>query len=157
MKTRHSLPTCHYELACAVTLFALTGCGGAYDATAYGTVTVNGERLSSGTVAFNPVSPGPPALGAVNSDSTYTIKTGLEDGLPPGDYVVTVIASERNLEIPAGGGPPVPGKMLTPLEYSAVSTSDLRFTVEPGENEITLELKGDVRDPKKQKSRRRRR
>ena len=156
MKTRLSSSTRFYYFVCTATLLVLAGCGGPYDATAYGTVTVNGDRLSSGTVAFNPVSPGPPAMSAVESDSTYSIKTGQETGLAPGEYVVTVIASERNLQSSPGGGPPIPGKMLTPLRYSAVSTSGLRFTVERGSNEINLELQGDVEDPRDKKPRRRR-
>ena len=155
MKTRLPSSTCLFGFVCAVTLPVLSGCGGAYDATAYGTVMVNGERLSSGTVAFNPVSQGPPALGVVESDGGYTIKIGRETGLPPGEYIVTVIASERNLQIPPGGGPPIPGKMLTPLQYSDVSTSNLRYTVEPGSNEINLELQGEIEDSRRRGTRRR--
>ena len=48
------------------------------------------------------------------------------DGVPPGDYVVTVTA-------------PAPNKV--PDRYARPETSDLKVTVKKGANEFTLELK----------------
>jgi hypothetical protein len=92
-------------------------------------------------VAYQPVSGGPPAYGPIAEDGSYTIRTGREEGLPSGDYTVTVTANELPaVQKTASGGPPPPGKPITPLWYRSKDTSGLRFTVESGDNELDLKL-----------------
>jgi hypothetical protein len=119
----------------------LAGCGGVYDATVSGTVTLDGSAVPRGTVSFHPTSAGPAAYARIEDDGSYSVRTGREEGLPPGEYLVTVISSEPpTVSQTAVGGPPPAGKPITPLWYRTTDTSGLRFTVEPGHNEINLEL-----------------
>lgn len=123
------------------TLFAAIGCGGPYDAGVTGIVMLDGNKVPRGTVTFNPVQGGPAAYARIDEDGSYTVRTGVEEGLPSGEYQVTVAANEPPpVEQTADGGPPPSGKQITPLWYRTKDTSGLRFNIEPGGNEINLEL-----------------
>jgi hypothetical protein len=133
-----------FELAgvFGVIVVALAGCGGPYNATVSGVVMLDGSKLNRGTVAYHPVAGGPPAYARIAEDGSYSMRTGREEGLPSGEYEVTVVANQPPAEKQSKlGGPPPPGKPITPPWYRTKQTSGLRFTVESGENEINLELK----------------
>jgi len=92
-------------------------------------------------VSFHPVSGGPAAYAMIGDDGSYSIKTGREDGLPAGEYEVSVTANEAAAVAQTEkGGPPPPGKSITPAWYRMKETSGLKYTVHPGNNEINLEL-----------------
>lgn len=125
-----------------VTAFFAVGCGGAFDASLSGTVTLDGDTLPTGTLTFKPVDvAGSSAYAQVDESGEYEAKTGREQGLPAGDYLVTVVARQRpdSLYGP-NGGPPPPGKMITPEWYRSTDTSGLAVTVEPGHNDFNIEL-----------------
>jgi hypothetical protein len=125
----------------ALSLAAFAGCGGAYDARAYGVVTLDGKAVPRGAVSFHQVSGGPAAYAMIGNDGSYVIRTGREEGLPAGDYQVSVTANEAPTKAQTEkGAPPPPGKPITPDWYRMKETSGLRFTVKPGKNEINLEL-----------------
>ena len=125
----------------AASCLAWVGCGGPYDAYVSGVATLDGSPLPRGTVSYNPTQPGPASYGGILSDGNYLIKTGREEGLPSGEYIVTVVAKEESIPDDTNRGlPPKPGKTITPLWYLSKQTSNLKFTVEPGSNEINLEL-----------------
>jgi hypothetical protein len=122
-------------------LAMLCGCGGVYDSSVAGMVTLDSSPVPRGTVTFKPTSTGPSAYGQIQSDGSYSLRTGREEGLPPGEYLVTVVANEpAPMEQTASGGPPPPGKPITPAWYKRTETSGLTFKVEPGSNDINLEL-----------------
>jgi hypothetical protein len=124
-------------------LIFLTGCGGAYDASVSGKVTMNGRVVPNGTVAFSPVAGGPAAYGRIEESGDYQIRTGREAGLPAGDYQVTVMATEPSKTLQnEKGGPPPAGKAITPAWYRTKDTSGLKFTVKAGSNTIDLPLNG---------------
>lgn len=124
-----------------VLLLTLNGCGGSYDSTVSGTVSLDGKNLTIGTVSFHPLAGGPASYAQVNSDGTYAVQTGREKGLRSGEYIVTVEANERPAEMRSpDGGPPAVGKRITPPWYGAKQTSGLRYTVEGGRNTINIEL-----------------
>jgi hypothetical protein len=131
-------------LACVATLFgalAVAGCDGAYDATASGIVTLDGNIVPRGTVAFHPVAGGPAAYARIEKNGGYVVRTGREVGLPPGEYFVTVAANEApTVAQTAQGGPPPPGKPITPAWYASRNSSGLKVVVESGDNELNLEL-----------------
>jgi hypothetical protein len=125
----------------AASSLALVGCGGPYDSYVSGLATLDGSALPRGTVSFNPNQPGPASYGVITSDGSYLIKTGREEGLPSGEYTATVVAREESIPDDSNRGlPPKAGKRITPPWYLSKSTSNLKFTVEPGSNEINLEL-----------------
>lgn len=122
-------------------LVGLCGCGGVYDSYVAGKVTIDGTALPRGTVTFHPVGDGPSAYGVIKGDGSYTLSTGREEGLPPGEYVVTVVANEESTQKdPSSGAPPMPGKVITPAWYRSKSHSTLKFTAESGSNEFDLTL-----------------
>src|SRR5262245_2668726 len=79
-------------LATIVGIASFIGCGGAYDSTAHGVVTLDGRAVPRGTVSFHPVSGGPAAYAMIEDNGSYSIRTGREEGLPSGDYEVSVTA-----------------------------------------------------------------
>ena len=129
------------ELAAWIVLTGSLGCGGVYDSTVSGVVTLDGKAVPRGTVAYQPVAGGPAGYAAIGAGGAYDVRTGREEGLPSGEYDVTVTANEPATERQtAKGGPPPPGKAITPAWYRSKDTSGLRFTVAPGRNEINLDL-----------------
>jgi hypothetical protein len=132
------------QLVWAVLLLAagVAGCGGAYGATAHGIVTLDGNIVPRCTVAFHPVARGPAAYARIEKNGGYVVRTGREEGLPPGEYFVTVAANEPPTEAQtAQGGLPPPGKPITPAWYASKDSSGLKVVVESGDNELDLELK----------------
>jgi hypothetical protein len=122
-------------------LLVVVGCGGPFDSSVTGVVTLDGKVVPRGTVSFQPKAGGPAAYARIEESGSYVVRTGREEGLPPGDYYVTVSANEPpTVEQTAQGGPPPPGKPITPAWYRTRNTSGLSFVVEPGANEINLEL-----------------
>ncbi|TWT75678.1 hypothetical protein Pla123a_31880 [Posidoniimonas polymericola] len=125
---------------CALAALTQVGCG-SYDATVSGSVSLDGEPLKSGTISFFPVADGPTAYARIEPTGQYELRTGREAGLAPGEYQVTVVAREqRELAANDAGGPPPPGKQLTPNHYRDRKTSGLAYTIEPGHNQIDLDL-----------------
>ena len=123
----------------------VSGCSGSGSVS--GTVTLNDQPLTSGTVTFHPTGTGPAGIGTIGPDGRYQVSVGKDKSLPPGDYLVTVEATEAvtSGEWPATKGPPPPPKApkrITPAKYADKATTDLRFTVKSGENKIDLVLKG---------------
>jgi hypothetical protein len=135
--------TIRLPAAAVAALTLVAGCGGGGSVS--GTVTLDGQPLTSGTVTFHPSGSGPVAIGSIGSDGRYVLAIGNDRTIPPGEYVVTVEATEAVTSEPTPTkGPPAPPKpprRITPAKYADVSTSDLRFTVEAGGNTINLPLK----------------
>jgi hypothetical protein len=118
----------------------VSGCGGPYDASVTGVITMNGTSLPRGTIKFTPEKSGPSGYGLIDNAGSYSIMTGREEGLPSGPYVVTVVANEPSMPNANPSLPPTPGKPITPAWYRNPAQSPLKYTVEPGDNEINLEL-----------------
>jgi hypothetical protein len=132
--------TC-FLTAAACSALALTGCGGTYESAVSGVVKLDGNLIDRGTVSFAPQGAGAAAFGVIESDGRYALSTGREEGLPSGQYLVTVAANKppaslRNKD----GGPAALGEPITPEWYRNPATSGLTYTVEPGDNEINIEL-----------------
>ena len=115
------------------------GCGASYEAYVSGTVTLDQQPLTTGTITFQPVGPGPITTGAVQQNGAYRLQTGAMRGLACGEYRVTVQAFSAT---------PAPGMTkeqlaaisLVPLHYAKPDASGLRYTVEPGSQQIDIEL-----------------
>lgn len=75
-----------------VGLVLLVGCGRTIQP-AGGKVLVDGVPVKDGVVTFYPVEPGRPATASILEDGTFTLSfDNPNDGLPPGDYQVTIVA-----------------------------------------------------------------
>lgn len=137
---------------------AIGGCGGTYESTVSGIVTLDGTPLNRGRVTFYPTTSGPPCIGRIDEQGHYELSTGREVGLPPGEYAVTVVANEPPKQSKSDrGGPPPAGKLITPPWYKTKQQSGLQELVEPGSNEIELALTseppGNWAAPRNKKSR----
>ena len=115
------------------------GCSG--EARVSGTVTFDNQPLNTGVVSFHPVGTGPVALGKIDDSGRYTAVVGSGAGLPPGDYVVTVVANEPLIPPKDPRMAPSPGKRITPEKYATKEKSDLKYTVTSGSNTIDLSIR----------------
>ncbi len=122
-----------YLIEIALFGLLLTGCGGKHPAQVSGTVTMDGTPLPVGTVVFHPTGEGATAYGSIDKDGSYAVRSGTDQGLVLGEYVVTVVATT---------GPPPDGKLLTPTRYGNPKTSDLRCEVTAGSNRFDIALTG---------------
>jgi hypothetical protein len=116
-----------------------TGCGNGVGASVTGQVLYDGQPLTSGAVTFQPVAAGPLAIGDIQPDGEYALRTGDQDGLFPGEYLVTVVATGPMPEPTEANPMPLP-KLLIPARYGDVNTSGLKYTVSPGVNRIDITL-----------------
>ncbi len=132
---------CTLVVAMVGLLASIAGCGGPYNSSAKGVVTLDGTTLPSGWVTFYPTAGGPPASGRIDESGSFTMQTGSSFGLPSGEYQVTVIANEPPKTLRSkDGGPPPAGKQLTPAWYGVKEKSGLSASVKPGSNRIDLDL-----------------
>ncbi|MDZ4784204.1 MAG: hypothetical protein SGJ19_28485 [Planctomycetia bacterium] len=103
-------------------------------------VSLDGVPLTEGEVQFHSRGSSGTAYGPLRDGGAYALGTGSDSGLDPGEYKVTVVATEpmpKNL--PAGTTPPIP-KLLTPQLYGNLDTTPFTFTVKEGDNTIDLAL-----------------
>lgn len=133
----HYLPM---QLAFVMTMSAMLGCSGGQESSVEGVVTLNGTPLSRGSVTFVPVEQGASATAEIRANGRYVARTASTVGLKPGEYLVAVRAREDATPNPSGGAPAA-GKLITPEKYGNSATSGFRFSVNPGANEINLDLK----------------
>ena len=109
-----------------------------------GTVMYNGKPVPKGTVLFTPMNGGSTATGEINEDGTYrltTYKPG--DGACVGEYRVVIMAMEGPLQ----GDPPVAPPPIIPDKYSSLALSDLKATVQEGDNVCDFTLVGSIKRP----------
>ena len=122
-------------------VIGLAGCGSSSEATVEGLVTLDGNPVPGGMIAFVPTVAGAQAYAISDESGNYEVYTGREPGLRPGDYVVTIVAqSAPKIAKTELGGPPPAGEAITPAWYGSIESSTLKFEVEPGANDINLEL-----------------
>jgi hypothetical protein len=73
--------------------------------------------------------------GIVGADGRFTIKTGAGEGAPEGEYMVRI-----DPEVSAAGSKGPAKKGLSglpfPAKYADETTSDLKVTIKPGENNL---------------------
>ena len=137
---------------CLVVLAAL-GCGDGSDLEIYpvrGTISFDGEPLAeeTTTVMFQPDAErgneAPlPAIGTVDGDGNYTLKTNGQNGASPGWYKVVVTALAERPEHASGPkdarSRPV-AKSLLPARYGQAHTTPLFFEVVPEQDAGAYDL-----------------
>ena len=115
------------------------GCGAELPSRVSGTVTLDSEPVSGGTISFDPVGPGMMAFSKINGQGNYSLRTNSSTGLVPGKYEVMITVRGEPIW-PIGGGLPTPGPLLIPEKYTRTSTSGLEFEVDSGFNRIDVAL-----------------
>jgi hypothetical protein len=125
-----------------VLVIAIAGCGGsdvkpiAGLQPVTGTVKFDGKPLKTGTVSFEPVSGGSPAIGKIDASGNYSLMTSQSDrGAAPGDYKVAIVATEGVATMDKDGKP-VPPKELIPEKYGSILSSELTATVAKGKKNV---------------------
>jgi hypothetical protein len=117
------------------------GCSGPYAASVSGTVTLDGQPLTTGNVSFYPDGgSGAPAYGQIDSSGNYSLSTGSNTGLAPGKYIAVVVATKDPPQPYDKTGAEIPPIPITPGKYGSTTTSDLHVEVNPGKNTIPLAL-----------------
>jgi hypothetical protein len=130
-----------FGLMC-VLLPAMAGCGNGL-ATVSGTVTLDGQPAGGpdryAAVNFSRESGGgAPAVGIVDESGHYTLKTGAQDGLEPGNYSVAI--SVQKVTPPKSQDAMPQLTLISPAKYSRAAESGLRKEVKPGRNAIDFAL-----------------
>lgn len=139
---RRPLPISGWMYTCLLAAI-LSGCSGEPLGQISGTVTYQGQPVTSGSVVFEDSSAGISVNAPLGPDGSFTVETFDRDGLPPGTYQVAVsprgfategapLVTPGNESAPAS---PIPSKYHTP------ATSGLTREVKVGENVFKIELK----------------
>jgi len=102
-----------------------------------GSITYQGHPIGGAFLALHPKSSSPAdvptATAVVQSDGTFAVTTyDTGDGVPEGDYVVTVQWRKAQ----KSGGEFVPGPNLLPAKYTRPESSDVVVHVASGTNEL---------------------
>ena len=138
--------------ATAVICLLVSGCGTNL-AQVSGVVTVDGQPLRGGddvhaTVYFQPASrDGASAAGRLDENGVYHLSCGSQEGISPGEYVVTFSASQMIRGKDADDAPT--GKRISDPKYASAKTSGIRFVVQAGSNECDISLKSSVESGQK--------
>ncbi|MBN1911786.1 MAG: hypothetical protein JW818_18745 [Pirellulales bacterium] len=129
-----------------VLLTSVVGCGSKLPystATVEGTVTYQSKPLTEGRVVFHPEqgTPGPAAVGVIQPDGSFRIKTVDHEGVALGWHRVTVNCSSGVIQKNDQHGSELkipPSKI--PAKYAVAEESPLRFEVKEGRNEWPIVL-----------------
>jgi hypothetical protein len=124
---------------------AAVGCGGSAGLTPVsGKVTLDGQPLTgaSGTIMFVPAGDsGAGGMASLNSDGTYQAKTGSLPGLQPGEYDLSVTATEATKVSLGTDYQKTEPKSLIPEKYNNAKTSGLKVKVEGSSKSHEIVLK----------------
>ncbi len=90
-----------------------------------------------GMVVFRPVAGGATCTSLIDGSGRYSVATGSDTGVVPGDYMVSV----RVIELVDGeAGEGASGRPITPALYADPLTSGLLYSVQSGSNKIDIAL-----------------
>jgi hypothetical protein len=128
-------------MACGFLVLAI-GCNKSpYESTVSGAVSLDGTPIGPGVVQFIPVDRNHnPATGTIQVDGAYELRTSNKSGLQPGKYQVTVAVYDQPDLAPGERAAPGSAPLRTPEKYFSLETTDLQYTVNPGDNTINIEL-----------------
>lgn len=120
----------------------LTGCGDGRPARVKvsGFVTIDGEPLKYGGVNFRPAGGGRAAGGRLDENGQFTVTMYEKgDGLPPGNYIVAIKATQWVSESSE--------RWHAPMKYAYHESSELTAEISEETSDLTFELtwKGDRR------------
>ncbi len=143
--TFHSRGACRFLLGFALLVCLFGGCS-QQSTEISGRVTLDGKPFKlgenvRGTVIFQSANrQGPTLNGLIDNAGRFQLSAGSSISVNPGVYLVTVSDVEIQQPLEVNGQPT--GKRITPEKYAVSSSSGLRIVVNPGENDVLLELVG---------------
>ena len=121
-----------------------------------GTVTIDGELASSGTVVFHSLDDHPTSYGSIRKDGSFALQVGQGNkanpdynDIPLGEYVATVTIRGESYEDPnqSPGSPPQAGPLLIAKRYTSRATSPLRYKVSAEPKPFVVSLEVEAPDP----------
>jgi len=133
-------------VSCALGLCIGCGSDGLGTAPVSGTVTLDGEPVEGAGVMFNPVKPGPIAIGTTDAAGRFVLATGKLPGAMLGEHRITLSKSlvlnstQQKQEGPLAGRQFATLKPLLPERYLRPETSGLQEFVESKDNQFELQL-----------------
>ena len=148
------------KLTCSLNLFVImmSGCGGSPDAftgdrgQVSGIITVDGTPVPQGCeVMFISIKESYLATGVTTVGGKYTLKYRFKSGMPAVAYAVQLTPPAGNLSKGAADpmmasaakvkkDQPVADDGPVPARYGSITTSNLKFTIEPGANIADFDL-----------------
>ena len=136
------MPTARILLV-LLALSATLGCGDGL-ASVSGVVQLDGQPIAGGprmygTVTFYPESgSGVPAVGLIDEQGRYELRSGSREGVEPGAYLVGIAVKKITMpSTPEGMPKPT---LITPPKYASVTESGFREEVKPGNNTFDFAL-----------------
>lgn len=114
----------------------LTGCSGepAYHPVS-GRLTLDGAPVAQAAVMFHPRASGPVGSAVTDAEGKFSVRAANRDGLPPGDYTITVTKQRTvGVEVGEDGLEKAPGsdvriEWVVPEKYSTLDSSGLTASV----------------------------
>ncbi|MDZ7619357.1 MAG: carboxypeptidase-like regulatory domain-containing protein [Patescibacteria group bacterium] len=128
-------------LACMPAIALLTGCGGPSGPPrqpVLGTLTFNGTPVPDAQVAFQCPEKNVYFTAITDPAGRFEILAASGNGLPAGDYKVTVYPAPSDDE----EATQVPQRPDIPQRYRATATTDLTHTVAEGDNDFEIKMTG---------------
>ena len=122
----------------ALAAMAAAGCGGSSLDSVSGKVILGDKPLTKGNVSFHRVGGGAMGTAVIQSDGSFSAKTGTQEGLAPGDYQITVSAYGPMPASTRENAEPIPPR-ITPQKYADPKTSGFKCTV-PLKEPLVLKL-----------------
>ena len=131
------------SVATLLLVIVIAGCGPKAPfplAPVQGTVSYQGKPVTQGRVVFVPSkgTPGPQAVGQIQPDGSFHMRTGDHDGAAIGQHIVTVHC--RREATPEEARNLVITESLIPLHYASEDKSPLNIDVKDEDNELPIEL-----------------
>jgi hypothetical protein len=135
--------------ATALLLLATAGCGGTNGTgTVTGVVTLNGEPLPAARVRFQPESGGAPSAAVTDESGRYQLRLSRSRlGAVTGEHLVEITTFRKANPDAEPPRPAEPERL--PRRYNLAS--ELKATVQPGDNTVdfSLEATGKIPQPAK--------
>lgn len=104
-----------------------------------GQVMVNSKPASNTIITFADTEKGFAAIATIAADGSYQIKSQYGNGVPPGEYLVSVSPPSTRDELDQTIPLP-PGTATIPQKYHAPQTSKLKADVKAGETTYDFNL-----------------
>ena len=93
-------------------------------------------------MGLHPVGGGPVGYGTIQSDGSFTVRTGTRKGLAPGRYRLAIVAPGDMPEPTRKTPEPIP-ELLIPARYGSPDTSGRQYTVAASGGRLDIVLQRD--------------
>jgi hypothetical protein len=132
-----------FALLVLLSSLGIVGCGNGL-ARVSGTVTLDGNPIQGGPQMYSTVNfvredgRGTPSTGIIDGAGHYTLRTGAQEGIQPGSYLVGIAAQKVTPPATPEGMPQA--TLVSPAKYADITKSGLREDVKPGRNSFDFAL-----------------